>query len=80
MPTVAEAQLGMKVGIRFREGSLFGPSSLELRNVTEIHYSYPPEGTRIAFESDIHTTGFTCFVTDIAEFEATLETEKATAF
>jgi len=45
---------------------------IELRNVTEIHYCYPDilGKKRIAFESDIHTTGITYDVTDVLEFEA----------
>ena len=39
---------------------------VELNNLTEIHNLYPtPVGKRIAFESDIHGTGFTYDVEDI---------------
>jgi hypothetical protein len=46
---------------------------MTLKNITEIHYNYPSagQGKRIAFESDIDTTGYTYDVADIAEFEAT---------
>lgn len=54
-----------------------------LRNVTEIHYRYPSSyqgDARIAFESDIHSTGCTYKVSDIEEFETSLETEIAEEF
>lgn len=54
-----------------------------LRNVTKIHFGYESillDQTRIAFESNIHRTGVTHNMADIAEFETTLETEKAEHF
>jgi len=57
-----------------------------IRNVTEIHFNYPKihekdkESGRIAFESDIHGTGFTMLISEILEFETDCETEKATEF
>lgn len=71
--------LGMKVTISF--GSWAIPTVL--RNVTEIHYRYPSSylgGVRIAFESDIHSTGCTYKLSDIEEFETSLETEIAEEF
>lgn len=61
-----------------------------LRNVTEIHYDYNHnlreqglktfQDVSIAFESDIHQTGMTYYIKDIAEFKTELETEKSEDF
>ena len=70
---------GMKVTIDFGVWAI----PTVLRNVTEIHFNYPssyPADMRIAFESDIHSTGYTCNVTDIESFETSLETEIAEEF
>ena len=71
--------LGMKVTVKL--GSWAIPTVL--RNVTEIHYRYPSSyagEARVAFESDIHQTGCTYKVSDIEEFETSLETEIADEF
>ena len=71
--------LGMKVTVKF--GSWAIPEVL--RNVTEIHYRYPSSydgEARVAFESDIHSTGCTYKVSDIEEFETSLEVEVAEEF
>lgn len=71
--------LGMQVKISFGVWAL----PTVLRNVTEIHYRYPSSyqgDARIAFESDIHSTGCTYKVSDIEEFETSLETEIAEEF
>lgn len=50
-----------------------------LRNITEIHYRYPSvikESMSVAFESDIHYTGCTYYISDIKEFHTELETER----
>lgn len=61
--------------------TLINKRIIQLRNVTEIHYSYPSYvGKRIAFESDIHSTGTIFPVNKIAEFETKLECEKAEDF
>jgi len=69
---------GMKVKLKFKEDKKFR----EYRNVTEIHYNYAAihSGIRIAFESDIHKTGFTRDIRDIKEFETSLETKKLKEF
>lgn len=76
---------GMKVVVKFSARSPMYQAGVQretLRNVTEIHYNYPTgrrvsSGPRVAFESDIHKTGFTYGLNDIYEFEAVIETEKA---
>lgn len=71
--------LGMQVKINFGVWAL----PTVLRNVTEIHYRYPSSyqgDARIAFESDIHSTGCTYKVSDIEEFETSLEFEVAEEF
>ena len=70
---------GMQVKISFGVWAI----PTVLRNVTEIHYNYPsffPADARIAFESDIHSTGCTYNLSDIEEFETSLETEIAEEF
>ena len=64
--------LGMRVTIRYSDSGNTGT----LNNVTEVHYGYESwrEGN-IAFESDIHGTGITYNISDIAEFECVPATE-----
>jgi hypothetical protein len=80
---------GLKVHIKFSKSGLFKGREQVSRNVTEIHYNYQHSPAynglthkelRVAFESDIHGTGVTYALSDIEEFEATVETEKATTF
>jgi hypothetical protein len=73
--------LGMDVRIRFALKGLYGQTETVLHNVTEIHYCYPSvlHEFRIAFESDVHGTGYTYKLSDIAEFEAKVATERADA-
>lgn len=86
-PTPIEREnFGMAVRVRLDRAALLKTFSasdvkkidLEItyHNVTEIHYKYDTIGPqpRIAFESDIHSTGRTWRVAEVAEFEATLET------
>lgn len=71
--------LGMQVKISFGVWAI----PVVLRNVTEIHYryrSFSPDDDSIAFESDIHSTGCTYKISDIEEFETSLETEIAEEF
>jgi len=51
-----------------------------LHNVTEVHLGYPPRRQRIAFESDIHSTGCTYDTSQIVEMEVRPATHKAKAF
>ncbi len=49
-------------------------------NITEIHYNYDSAmsdiiGVQIAFESDIHQTGFTRSIKQVVEYEAKLATQ-----
>jgi len=71
---------GIKVNIKFVENSLYEKTEI-LRNITEIHYNYSnglyDGDNRIAFESDIHSSGCTYSIKDILEFETSLETNKA---
>lgn len=77
-------QFGFNVSVRFSPTSPFAGETQIYRNVTEIHWRYSSilhtPGTRVAFESDIHSTGVTYEVSDIAEFEAVIETEEAEYF
>lgn len=73
---------GMKVVITFNENFHAGKVKETLNNVTEIHYAYPStaSGIHVAFESDIHKTGCTRDMEDIAEFEAIRQNKKAKYF
>jgi hypothetical protein len=64
---------GIKVSVTFKNGR-----KETFRNVTEIHYNYRTalDDKRIAFESDIHSTGNTYSISEIEEFETAPETEK----
>jgi len=46
-----------------------GTQQLTLNNISEIHYNYDAR-KRIAFESDLDSTGYTYDLNDIIEFEA----------
>ena len=63
---------GMLVVIIFESGE-----KVELRNITEIHYKYPSVikySMQVAFESDIHQTGSTFYLSQVKEFYTLLET------
>jgi hypothetical protein len=70
--------LGMKIYLKLGSGE-----EGYARNMTEIHYGYREPlslGQRVAFESNIHGTGFTHSVGEIIEFIATPEVEIAKEF
>ena len=74
----------MKLGMCVRIKRAAGYTQL-LRNVTEIHYNYDSPakeimGVQCAFESDVHETGITVAMTEIVEFEATVEEHRADVF
>lgn len=78
---------GMRVRLRTTAESIFGEKWFDLRNVTEVHYNYPPEeggilslGPQLAVESDIHHSGWTCRTSAVAEMEVKPETELAENF
>lgn len=75
-----DKNFGCSAKVVFKSGSV-----ALYRNVTEIHYNYPSPaisimGPQVAFESDIHATGQTLAIKDIASFETTLETKKEESF
>lgn len=82
-PIGSGVSYGIACDIKFVSGA-----RIVLRNVTEIHYNYNRKepamvalmGPQIAFESDIHQSGNTFRVSDIAEFETFGETEKQPDF
>ena len=63
--------LGFDVEISFNEGNKF-----VLHNITEIHYNFRGS-TYVAFESEIHETGYTFQIGKIKEFESKLSIEIA---
>ena len=81
---------GMKVTQQIRWTETDEVVQQVLRNVTEVHYHYPTVGSdprvRVAFESDIHSTGITYAVAgegellELIEFEVRPDTEIADEF
>jgi hypothetical protein len=71
---------GVRVELKFTENLSEGMCTL--RNVTEIHYGYRSMlgHKRVAFESDIHSTGVTYSEDEIEQFETYPETSKAESF
>ena len=87
--------MGMKVTLRFSEiAGRFKLETQVYRNVTETHWNYRfsspvlydshipffPSAPRVAFESDIHSTGATWRCDWVGEIEVVPETEIAEAF
>lgn len=62
----------MKVRMEFKRLSDFGGAEQELEHITEIHFNFKNavRENRIAFESDIDSTGCVYDLSDIYEFEA----------
>jgi hypothetical protein len=79
---------GMKVVMTWSKKSPFFSEKKEdnvqiLRNVTEIHYNFHQpikSEVRVAFESDIHSTGVHYPIEWIEEFETGLEEYKEDEF
>jgi len=69
---------GLKVRVRFNTQV----PAMVYRNVEEVHYNYSTAEPmpRIAFESNIHSTGCTWPIADILEMEITEEIEEASEF
>lgn len=72
--SAGDVNWGVKVNLRLTAESIYQGATLTLRNVTEIHFNYPPDHCRTAFESGLHGTGITYTTADIAEFETEMET------
>lgn len=70
---------GVKVIIKFKRSSPYGRRQSTYRNVTEIHKNYNNSG-KIAFESDIHTTGITQEIKHIESIKITKEKLKSNDF
>ena len=73
-------EFGFDVTMKFKEGSRF--KDMTINNVTEVHHLYKDilSGDRIAFESDIHSTGFSELVDTIKEVVIKLATTKKENF
>jgi hypothetical protein len=65
----------MSVKLQLKSGD-----KMTLNNVTEVHYSHPPERRSVAFESDIHSTGVNLLIEDVLEFEVRPMNELAPDF
>jgi len=67
---------GLKVTVSF--GPKFSSKTAVFRNITEVHWMYPSiHEKRVAFESDIHCTGYTYAISDILSVSTEKETEIA---
>lgn len=63
---ICNEQYGYTVVIRYRDESPYSERESTFHNVTEVHYKFAsPIGEQVAFESNIHGTGFTRFLKDI---------------
>ena len=74
---------GFIVKIKFKEDSPFRGAKEEYKNVTEVHYGYKSAGDhrdRVAFESDIHSTGLTHKIEYIEVFEVLPASKKYNSF
>lgn len=70
----SESENGFKVHVTYSKtfyGFKQGVKTETFYNVTEVHHKYPDvihdEGVKIAFESDVHSTGCTRNISDIKE-------------
>lgn len=74
-----KSKFGMKVTVKFNSKSPFGRKQNTYHNVTEIHRNYGKTG-RIAFESDIHSSGITQDMDKISSYSVEKEKKKAKSF
>jgi hypothetical protein len=78
-------EYGMRVRVRYSfkhpENIYFTNMAMSgertFRNITEVHYRPERENDIVAFESDIHGTGYTMPVEDVDEMEVRPDTELA---
>lgn len=59
---LSEKEFGFKVDITYTKESWYPEKSVTVNNCTEVHHLWSLDymgGASIAFESDIHSTGFT---------------------
>lgn len=71
----SENQFGFKVEIKMTKESWYPQKELTIYNCTEVHHLWSKDymgGASIAFESDIHGTGFTRRIDDIESVTITL--------
>lgn len=65
---ISNSLFGFKVDIVYKSVSWFPTKEKTMYNCTEVHHLFSLEymgGPSIAFESDIHSTGFTRQISDI---------------
>lgn len=72
---LANNKYGFKVNIEYTDNSWYPDKQYSIRNCTEVHHLWSLDymgGPSIAFESDIHSTGFTRRINDIKSVTITL--------
>jgi len=75
---ITKSEFGFKVSIKYTDASWYENKELVLNNCTEVHHLWSLDymgGKSIAFESDIHCTGFTRRIDDIVSVTIELSTE-----
>ena len=60
---MSENEFGFEVSIEYTETAWYSIKKIQLNNCTEVHWRFtdifnPEPSTKVAFESDIHSTGF----------------------
>ena len=61
---MSENEFGFEVSIEYTETAWYPIKKIQLNNCTEVHWRFtdnifnPEPSTKVAFESDIHSTGF----------------------
>ena len=71
-------EFGFKVDIKYTEGSWYSTKEYTTYNCTEVHHLWSLDymgGASIAFESDIHSTGFTRRIDTIESVNIELATK-----
>ena len=72
---VTESEFGFKVHIKYTRESWYPIREYYCHNITEVHHLFSEDymgGPSIAFESDIHQTGFTRRISDIESVDIEL--------
>jgi predicted MPP superfamily phosphohydrolase len=72
---------GFDVYIEYVDNNLNNYGNIDVKNITQVHFNYDKhiyvgDKRRIAFESDIHSTGFTREIRTINKVLITLSTKK----
>jgi len=80
---ITENEFGFKVDIKYTEESWYPTKKESAYNCTEVHHLWSldyMDGASIAFESDIHSTGFTRRIDTIESVNIELSNELYDSF